>query len=179
MLRIRIVVINMNMLDAAGRTATLVGSKILPGDLVHFGIFWRGPRQLEPDRSAMDTVPDTDAIPLPCRPVERASNRDRRAGIALVVMVQPVVDRHVVDHHLRPIVVLDVKLITPRCGGLDLARPLSGPDVGSNTSRSIRRIIAAKKPGIIGVDDIVPRPIDLRGERLSVLSMRLPTGADS
>jgi hypothetical protein len=72
LLRIRIVIENLNMLHASGRaTLTFVGPEDLRRDLVHFWILWRRPRQLEPDRSAMDTVTDADAVPLPGLPAKR------------------------------------------------------------------------------------------------------------
>lgn len=109
---IRIVIENLNVLHAAGRaTWTFVGPEDLRRDLVHFGILWRRPRQLEPDRSAMDTMPDTNAVPLASLPMERLPDSHWRTGIALVVVIEPIMDRHVIDHHLRPVVVLHIELV--------------------------------------------------------------------
>ena len=102
----------MNMLHASGRTTlTFVGPEDLRRDLVHFGILWRRPRQLEPDRSAMDTMPDTNAVPLAGLPMEGLPDCLRHTGIAIIDVAKFVVDRHIIDHHLRPVIFFHIELI--------------------------------------------------------------------
>ena len=79
-----------------------MGPEDLRRDLVHFGILWRRPRQLKPDRSAMDTMPDTNAVPLAGLPMEGLPDCLWRTGIAIIEVAKFVVDRHIIDHTCVP-----------------------------------------------------------------------------